>query len=313
MYQFVLRRMLLSIPTLLIVSFLIFGMVRIDPDSIVGARLGEGYSEEQAKQIKHEYGLDRPVATEYARWVGNIVTGDWGESAYTYQPVLAEMAPKIAVTLELALFAVILSVLIGLPVGVFSAMRQDKWPDYVLRSNAILGLSVPGFYIATIVLALLANQLQWIPDIRYHSFLDDPLANLKQMWLPALILSLGTAASVMRYSRTMMLEVLRQDYIRTAWSKGLDERVVIARHALKNAMLPVVTILGLTMATLVGGTVIFEGLFGLPGLGRHLVGAVARKDFAVIQGVALFFAVAVVTINLVVDISYTVLDPRARR
>ena len=313
MYQFVLRRMLLSLPTLLIVSFLIFGMVRINPDSIVGARLGEGYSEEQAKQIKHEYGLDRPVATEYARWVGNIVTGDWGKSAYTYRPVLAEMAPKIAVTLELALFAVILSVLIGLPVGVFSAMRQDKWPDYVLRSNAILGLSVPGFYIATIVLALLANQLQWIPDIRYHSFLDDPLLNLKQMWLPALILSLGTAASVMRYSRTMMLEVLRQDYIRTAWSKGLDERVVIARHALKNAMLPVVTILGLTMATLVGGTVIFEGLFGLPGLGRHLVGAVARKDFAVIQGVALFFAVAVVTINLVVDISYTVLDPRARR
>jgi len=312
MYQFVLRRVLLSIPTLLIVSFLIFGMVRINPDSIVGARLGEGYSEEQAKQIKQDYGLDRPVATEYARWVGNILTGDWGKSAYTYRPVLAEMAPKIAVTLELALFAVVLSVLIGLPVGVYSAMRQDKWPDYVLRSNAILGLSVPGFYIATILLALLANQLQWIPDIRYHSLFDDPIANLKQMWLPSLILSLGTAASVMRYSRTMMLEVLRQDYIRTAWSKGLDERVVIFRHALKNAALPVVTILGLTMATLVGGTVIFEGLFGLPGLGRHLVGAVARKDFAVIQGVALFFAVAVVTINLVVDISYTVLDPRAR-
>lgn len=313
MYQFVLRRVLLSIPTLLIVSFLIFGMVRINPDSIVGARLGEGYSEEQARQIKHDYGLDRPVATEYVRWAGNILTGDWGKSAYTYRPVLAEMAPKIAVTLELALFAVILSVLIGLPVGVYSAMRQDKWPDYVLRSNAILGLSVPGFYIATIVLALLANQLQWIPDIRYHSLFDDPLANLKQMWLPALILSLGTAAAVMRYSRTMMLEVLRQDYIRTAWSKGLDERVVIFRHALKNAALPVVTILGLTMATLVGGTVIFEGLFGLPGLGRHLVGAVARKDFAVIQGVALFFALAVITINLVVDISYTVLDPRARR
>ena len=261
MYQFVLRRVLLSIPTLLIVSFLIFGMVRINPDSIVGARLGEGYSEEQARQIKHDYGLDRPVATEYVRWAGNILTGDWGKSAYTYRPVLAEMAPKIAVTLELALFAVILSVLIGLPVGVYSAMRQDKWPDYVLRSNAILGLSVPGFYIATIVLALLANQLQWIPDIRYHSLFDDPLANLKQMWLPALILSLGTAAAVMRYSRTMMLEVLRQDYIRTAWSKGLDERVVIFRHALKNAALPVVTILGLTMATLVGGTVIFEGLF----------------------------------------------------
>jgi peptide/nickel transport system permease protein len=313
MYQFVVRRFLLSIPTLLIVSFLVFGMVRINPDSIVAARLGEGYTDQQAKQIKHDYGLDQPVATEYVRWVGDIVRGDWGKSAYTYRPVLREMAPKIAVTLELALFAVILSVIIGLPVGVYSAMRQDKWPDYVLRSQAILGLSVPGFYIATIALALLANQLGWIPDIRYHSFFDNPLANLQQMWLPAFILSLATAASVMRYSRTMMLEVLRQDYIRTAWSKGLDERVVIFRHALKNAMLPVVTILGLTMATLVGGTVIFEGLFGLPGLGTHLVGAVARKDFAVIQGITLFFAVAVVTINLLVDISYTVLDPRSRR
>lgn len=312
MYQFVARRFLLSIPTLLIVSFLVFGMVRINPDSIVAARLGEGYTEQQATQIKHEYGLDRPVATEYARWIGDILRGDWGTSAYTYRPVLREMGPKIAVTLELAIFAVVLSVLIGLPVGVYSAMRQDKWPDYVLRTNAILGLSVPGFYVATIVLALLARQLQWIPDIRYHSVFDNPFANLQQMWLPSLILSLGTAASVMRYARTMMLDVLRQDYIRTAWSKGLDERVVIFRHALKNAMLPVVTILGLTMATLVGGTVIFEGLFGLPGLGTHLVGAVARKDFAVIQGVTLFFAVAVVTINLLVDISYTMLDPRSR-
>ncbi|MBA4179988.1 MAG: glutathione ABC transporter permease GsiC [Anaerolinea sp.] len=312
MPQFVLRRLVLSLPTLVIVSFLIFGMVRINPDSIVAARLGEGYTEDQAARIRDQYGLDEPVVTEYARWVGNILRGDWGESAYTFEPVLKEMGPKIAVTLELALFAIVFAVIIGLPVGVFSAMRQDQWPDYVLRTNAILGLSVPGFYVATVVLAILANQFSWIPDIRYHSFLDDPLGNLKQMWLPALILSLGTAASVMRYSRTMMLEVLRQDYIRTAWAKGLSERVVIFRHALKNAMLPVVTILGLTMAALVGGTVIFETLFGLPGLGRHLTGAVQRKDFVVIQGVTLFFAVAVVVINLIVDISYTVLDPRSR-
>lgn len=313
MYQFVLRRLLLSIPTLVIVSFLVFFMVRINPESVVAARLGEGYTEEQAAIIRDQYGLDEPLVTEYLRWMGRILRGDWGESAYTYNPVLSEMGPKLLVTLELALLAIFFSVLIGLPIGVFSAIRQDRWPDYVFRTAAIFGLSVPGFYIATVVLAVLANRFGWIPDLRYHSFFDDPLANLQQMWLPALILSLSTAATVMRYARTVMLEVIRQDYIRTAWAKGLTERVVIFRHALKNALLPVVTILGLTMASLVGGTVIFEQLFGLPGIGRHLVGAVARKDFAVVQGVTLFLAAAVVLINLVVDISYSLLDPRTGR
>lgn len=312
MYRFILRRLLLSLPTLLIVSFLIFSMIRINPDAVVAARLGEGYTAEQAKVIKHEYGLDNPLPSEYLKWAGNVVRGDWGKSSYTLKPVLREMGPKIAVTFELAFMAVIFAVAIGVPIGVFSAMRQDRWPDYVLRSVAIAGLSVPGFYIATIVLALLARNFAWIPSIRYVSLRDDPIANIQQMWLPAFILSLGTSAQLMRFSRTMMLDVLRQDYIRTAWSKGLKERVVITRHALKNAMLPVITVVGLTMAALVGGTVIFESIFALPGLGTHLVRAVGQKDFAVVQGIALFFAAAVIIINLVVDISYTVLDPRAR-
>ena len=312
MYQFVLRRLILSVPTLLIVSFLIFGMIRLNPDSVVAARLGEGFTPEQAEIIKHEYGLDRPLPVEYVRWLGRVVRGDWGESAYTYRPVLREMGPKIGVTLELAVLAVIFAVILGIPIGVFSAMRQDQWPDYVLRSGAIFGLAVPGFYIATIVLAILARNWGWIPSIRYHSLRSDPIANLQQMWIPALILSLATAASVTRYARTMMLDVLRQDYIRTAWAKGLRERDVINRHALKNALLPVITVIGLTMAGLVGGTVIFESLFSLPGLGTYLVRGVQQKDFAVVQGVALFFSCAVVVINLVVDVSYTILDPRAR-
>lgn len=312
MYQFILRRLVLSIPTLLIVSFLIFGMIRLNPDSVVAARLGEGYTPEQAELIKDEYGLNNPVASEYVKWLGRVVRGDWGESAYTSQSVLGEMGPKIVVTFELAFLAIVFAVIIGVPIGVYSAMRQDRWPDYVLRSLAIFWLSVPGFLIATLVLAVLAKNWGWIPPIRYRSLADDPVANLQQLWMPALIVSLATSAQVMRFARTMMLDVLRQDYIRTAWSKGLRERAIITQHALRNAMLPVITVIGLTMAALIGGTVIFEQLFVIPGLGRHLILAVAQKDFAVVQGVALFFSIAVVTVNLLVDVSYTILDPRAR-
>jgi peptide/nickel transport system permease protein len=312
MYRYIIRRLLLSVPTLLIVSFLVFMMVRIDPDSVVAARLGEGYTPEQADQIKDEYGLNNPVWSEYVKWIGDLVKGDWGRSAYTFKPVLEEMAPKFGVTLELAILAVIFSVLIGVPIGVYSAMRQDRWPDYTLRVFAIFGLSVPGFLIATITLTILARRFGWIPETNYVSFTDDPVRNLKNMWLPAFILSLASAAQVMRFSRTMMLDVLRQDYIRTAWAKGMRERVVISRHALRNALLPVITVVGLTMTFLVGGTVVFESLFTLPGLGTHLIRAVQQKDFAVVQGVTLVFAIAVITINLLVDVAYTVLDPRIR-
>jgi peptide/nickel transport system permease protein len=312
MYRFFVRRLLLSIPTLLIVSFLVFMMVRIDEESVVAARLGEGYTPEAAEAVKEDYGLNNPVWSEYIKWLGNVLTGDWGESAYTFEPVLSEMGPKIGVTLELALLAVLFSLVIGVPIGVFSAMRQDRWPDYTLRVFAVFGLSVPGFLLATILLTILARRFSWIPDTQYTSFFENPWVNLKNMWLPAFLLSLASAAQVMRFSRTMMLDVLRQDYIRTAWAKGLRERVVIARHALRNALLPVITVLGLTMAFLVGGTVVFESLFTLPGLGTHLIRAVQQKDFAVVQGVTLFFACAVILINLLVDITYTILDPRAR-
>lgn len=312
MQQLILRRLLLSVPTLLIVSFLIFGILRLDPDAAVAARLGEGYTPEAAEQLKEELGLNNPIATEYVKWLGNLLRGDWGTSLYTYRPVLDEVLPKVGVTLELALVAVVFAVIVGIPIGVISAIRQDTWLDYLLRGFSILGLSVPGFVIATFVLAFLAIQFQWIPPTQYAAPWEDPVRNFQQFALAGFILSLSTAASVMRYARTMMLDVLRQDYIRTAWAKGLRERVIITRHALKNVLLPVVTVIGLTMATLVGGTVIFESLFTLNGVGRLLIRGVYERDYPLVQGITLLFAIAVVVINLVVDISYSLLDPRAR-
>jgi peptide/nickel transport system permease protein len=312
MWKFAARRVVLSLPTLFIVSFLAFGMIRINPDAVVTARLGESYTEEAAKEIRAEYGLDNPFYIEYFKWIGKVLTGDLGESALSFEPVAKELGPKIGVTLQLALFAVFFAVIIGVPIGVYSAMRQDRWPDYILRSLAIGGLSIPGFYIATLVLTFLAIQFSWIPPLGRTNFWSSPLDNLQQFAVPAFLLSLATAASVMRYSRTMMLDVLRQDYIRTAWAKGMRERMVISRHALRNAMLPVVTILGLAMANLIGGTVIFESLFTLQGVGYYLVYSVAQRDFAPVQAVTLFFAFSVILINLIVDVSYTLLDPRAK-
>lgn len=312
MQALVVRRILLALPTLFVVSFLSFGMIRLNPESLVVARLGEGYTQDQAERLKADYGLDQPFYTEYFRWMGDVLRGDLGNSALSFKPVAEEMGPKIIVTFEFANLAVIFAVIIGVPIGVISAVQQDRWPDYVLRSVSLLGLSVPNYFVATVVLTLLAIHFQWIPALSYTPFWEHPLQNLLQFALPAFILSLSSAAQLMRFSRTMMLDVLRQDYIRTAWAKGLRGRVVVIRHALRNAMLPVITVLGLTMAALVGGTVIFESIFTLPGVGSYLTYSVTQKDFVPVQGVVLFFAFSVVLINLLVDISYTVIDPRTK-
>jgi peptide/nickel transport system permease protein len=312
MLQEIGRRILLAIPTVLIVSFLVFGMIRFLPGDIAVAKLGEGYTEEAAQQIRDEYGLDESWPQQYAGYLGGVLRGDLG-TAETGEPVLAEIGARFPVTLELALLAVGFSALIGVPLGVLSAVRQDTLLDYAARGTAIFGLAVPGFVLATLLQSLFS--VQWgvnLASLHYHPFTSDPLGNLGQMWLPALLLSLGTAAQVMRMTRAMLLEVQRQDYIRAAQAKGLRERVVLLRHALRNALLPVVTIFGLQMAFLIGGTVIFESIFSLPGMGRYLIEAVTRRDYAVVQGITLIFATGVVLINLFVDVSYTLLDPRTR-
>jgi peptide/nickel transport system permease protein len=312
MQAFVARRILLALPTLFVVSFLAFGMIRLNPQAIVVARLGESYNQDQAARLKAEYGLDKPFYTEYFHWIGHVLRGDLGTSALSYKPVAVEMGPKIIVTLEFVVLSVLFAAVIGVPLGVISGVQQDRWPDYILRSTALLGLSVPNYYIATVVLTLLAINFHWIPSLHYTPFWENPAKNLVQFSLPAFILALGGAAQLMRYSRTMMLDVLRQDYIRTAWSKGLRGRIVIVRHALRNAMLPVITVMGITVTVLIGGTVIFESIFTLPGLGSYLVYSVTQKDFAPVQGVVLFFAFSVIFVNLLVDISYTFVDPRTK-
>ncbi len=312
MLTYALRRLLLALPTVLLVSFLVFGMIRFLPGDIATAKLGEGYTEEAARRIRAQYGLDKPWPQEFLRYLAAVARGDLGR-AESGQPVVHEIRTRYPVTLELALLAVAFAALLGIPIGVLSAVRQDGLADYLARSGAVLFLAVPGFYLATLLQSLFS--LQWgvnIASIHYTPLTQNPLANLQQMWLPALILSLGTAAQVMRMTRAMMLEVLRQDYIRTATAKGLRRGVVLTRHALRNALMPVVTIFGLTMAFLIGGTVIFESIFSLPGMGRYLIEAVTRRDYAAVQGVTLVFAVSVVAINLFVDLSYTWLDPRHR-
>jgi peptide/nickel transport system permease protein len=306
------RRIALAVPTVLIVSFLVFGMVRFLPGDIAVAKLGEAYTEDAAARIRAEYGLDRPWYEQYARYLGNVLRGDLGRSE-TGQTVATEIAERFPVTLQLALMAVVFSAMLGIPLGVLSAVRQDSPADYTGRAAAIFGLSVPGFVLATLLQSLFSLEFGInIASLTFTPLTVNPLANLKQMWLPAFILSLGTAAQVMRMTRAMMLEVQRQDYIRTAHAKGLRERVVLLRHALRNALMPVVTIFGLQMAFLIGGTVIFESIFSLPGVGRYLIEGVTRRDYAVVQGITLVFAAGVVLINLIVDLSYTFLDPRTR-
>jgi peptide/nickel transport system permease protein len=241
-----------------------------------------------------------------------VVRGDLGESLWTRRPVIEELARRLPVSLELGFLALIFAIIIALPIGVLAAIRQDSVPDYVARSLAILGLSVPGFWIATLVVLLPAIWWGWSPPIQFTEFTKDGWAHIAQFILPAFILGVASAAAIMRLTRAMLLEVLRQDYVRTAWAKGLRESVVVAKHSLKNAVIPVVTVLGIQIAQILGGTVIFEQIFGLPGMGRFLFDAINQRDYPVIQGVNLVIVSVVVTMNLVVDAMYALLDPRIR-
>jgi peptide/nickel transport system permease protein len=261
--------------------------------------------------IKHNLGLDVPVYVQYFRWVGNIILhGDFGKSMWTTTSVISEISAAWPVTLELGILAIIISQLIALPIGIFSALRQDTWGDYLARSFAILFIAIPGFWIATLVMVFPSIWWGWTPSIVYIPFVKDPIGSLGMFILPAVVLGLNGSGSTMRMTRTMMLEVMRQDYIRTAWAKGLRERVVVTRHTLKNALIPVVTIIGMQLPSVIGGAVIIETIFGLPGMGRLIVTSTTQRDYTMVSGVMLFFAVGLVLINIIVDLTYGILDPR---
>jgi len=249
---------------------------------------------------------------QYVEWLGRVTRGDLGESLWTRRPVLQELGQRLPVTLELAFFALAFALAIAVPVGVISAARADTLQDYVARSAAILGLSVPGFWLATLLIVLPAIWWGWRPVAEFTEFGTNPLAHVAQFLLPALILGVAAGAALMRLTRGMLLEVLRQDYVRTAWAKGLGERVIVLKHGLRNAIIPVVTLLGTQLPQIFGGTVVIETVFGLPGMSRFLFDAINQRDYPVIQGVNLVVVSTVVMINLAVDALYAVLDPRIR-
>jgi len=287
-------------------------IIRLLPGNVVMLMLSEqGYAGDRAR-LERMLGLDKSFVRQYCAYIGNVFRGDLGVSFWTKEPVLDEILRRLPVSLELAVLAMLFGLVIAVPTGIFSAVRQDTWLDYLFRTGAIGGLSVPGFWMATVVIVGASIWWQWVPPMRYTPFARDPVKNLAQLLLPAIILGLALSASVMRMTRSMVLEVLREDYVRTAWAKGLPESLVITRHVLKNAMIPVVTVMGLQLSALLGGTVIMESIFVIPGMGKFLLDAITWRDYPVIQGINLFLATGVIALNLLIDVVYGFLDPRIR-
>ena len=317
MHRYVIRRLLLMVVTLFLVSIIVFTMIRLIPGDVVDAMIRDlglqkvGQIDREA--IERRLGLDAPIHVQYSRWIGDIVLhGNLGDSMRNFQPLTPVIFGRMPVTFELGLMAIVIGLLIALPVGIYSAIRQDTLADYLGRTIAIIGLSTPNFWLATMVMLFPAIWWGWSPPVELIQFRENPLGNLGQFMIPGLILGTAMAAATMRMTRTMMLEVLRQDYIRTAYSKGLKEGTVVTRHALKNALIPVVTIVGANLPILVGGAVIMEQIFALPGLGRLMVRALESRDYTLVSAINLFVATAIVVANLLVDISYAYLDPRVR-
>ena len=330
MRAYIIRRLLLIIPTLFILTILVFLSVRFIPGDAIDAMLGRlSY---QAVFLDREalvriLGLDVPAHVQYGRWLGVLPTpdvftgeshfkgllqGTLGESLLGGFTVEEKIIARLPVTIELGVLAIVIGLMIALPVGIYSAIRQDTAADYVGRSIAIIGLATPNFWLALMVMIYPAIWWGWAPPMKLIPFTEDPLGNLGLFIIPSLILGTAASAGTMRLTRTMMLEVVRQDYIRTAWSKGLNERVVVIRHAIKNALIPVVTLVGLQLPILVGGSVIIESIFNLPGAGRLMLSALQDRDYPVISGVNLFFATVVMANNLFIDLIYPYLDPRVR-
>ncbi|MEX2247362.1 MAG: ABC transporter permease [Dehalococcoidia bacterium] len=313
MQTFILRRLLIGIVILFVLSVVVFTLLRIVPGDPAKRRCGLNCKTEQIEAIRKEMGLDKSYPQQYWDWLGGILTGDLGTSNVTQRPVLDSVKTRVPVTLELMVLTMIMTVAVGIPFGIVSAVFRDTPTDYLVRVLAVLGLAVPAFWVATLVLILPAEWWGYAPPIgRYVKFMDDPYANFKQFGPPAAVLALGSAAGIMRLTRSSLLEVLRQDYMRTARAKGLRERSVIVGHALKNSMIPVVTVLGLQISGLLGGALIVEQIFTLPGLGQYTFEALFNKDFDVVQTMTMYAGVTVVVLNLVVDVSYAWLDPRIR-
>ena len=316
MQGYIIRRILALIPTLIFASFIVFMTVRLIPGNIIDLMLSQNdvsASKQTREQLEAVLGLDTPIYVQYFKWVGALIfKGSLGNSLWTNTPVMEDILYRLPVTFELGLMALIVALIVGIPIGVYAALRQETIGDYVLRTASILALAIPAFWTGTLVMVFPAIWWGWSPSVRFITFSQDPWGHLVQLLIPALILGKGFSAVIMRFTRTLMLEVLRQDYIRTARAKGLSTRTIVMRHALRNALIPVVTLIGLQAPLLFSGAVIVEQIFVIPGMGLLLLEAVSSRDYPTIIGVFLILGVAVMFINLLVDLSYGWLDPKVR-
>ncbi len=314
MRTYILRRLLAMAPTLFFASLIVFVSMRVIPGDVIDLMLAQNdvSTSLDREALEAAMGLDQPMATQYLRWAGDALRGDLGQSLWRSTPVAEQIMDRLPVTFELGLLALVVALSVAVPIGIFSATRQDTALDYTARSFSLLMLAVPGFWLGTLVMVFPSVWWRWAPALEYTPFLLDPLANLSHLIVPAILLGLSMSAVTMRMTRTMMLEVMRQDYVRTARAKGLREQAVVVQHALKNGLIPVVTLIGLQAPLLIGGTVVMEQIFVIPGMGQLLLDGVYERDYPVISGVFLVVGVAILLINLLVDLSYGWLDPKVR-
>ena len=317
MQQYIIKRVLLLIPTILLVTIIVFALIRVIPGDpallVLVGPTGEGtFTEEQLEEMQRRLGTDRPVHEQYGVWMWGVLRGDLGDSIFYERPVIDQLGEAVPVTLELAVMGMLLSFVIAVPLGVVAALKQDTIVDHIAGLISFTGIGVPTFVVGVLIIYLLVTLFGWLPPLGYADLWNDPAKNLQQMVFPAAALAFYNLAFTARVTRSSMLEVLREDYIRTARSKGLAERVVIFLHALKNACLPIITVSGWQLARLMGGTVIIESIFLVPGMGRLLVESIFQRDYPLIQVEVLVIAAMILFVNLVVDIGYGLLDPRIR-
>lgn len=313
MQRYIVRRLSYSFLSILGLTLLVFVLLRAVPGDIVtilaGAE-GAALSEERMEEVREEFGLNQPLPLQYAQWMGNMARGDFGASLFTGRPVLDSFWDRVPITGQLGLFSLVISVLIAVPVGTISALRQDSATDQSLRFLSVLSLAIPNFWLGTMVVVFGSIWIGYSPPIRYISPLEDPLGNLQQFIVPSLVLGTGLSASLVRMLRSSMLEVMRDDYIRTARAKGLRNYDVVVHHMMKNAFIPVITLFGLQVGSVISGTVITESIFNLPGMGRMLIGAITQRDYPVVQGLILAFGTSIILVNLLTDLMYGLIDPR---
>jgi peptide/nickel transport system permease protein len=322
MREYIIKRILQIVPTILMITLVVFAMMHAIPGDPIITLLGDGYDEDDAELLRHEYGLDKPIFVQYAVWLGKLVRGDWGESILTGRPVLQDVLIRLPVTVELIALAMMIALLIAIPAGIIASVRQNTWTDYTAMSTALVGISIPDFFLGILLLLVFSIALHgllpssgWVylpgtcPSITCKASV---WGNLKHVIMPAIALGVGRAAILTRLLRASMLEIIRMEYVTTARAKGLAEKLVILKHSLKNALIPTITILGLQVGFLIGGAIVVETVFAIPGLGTYGIDAIIGRDYQQVQGFILLVAISFVVVNFLVDLVYSFLDPRIR-